>query len=169
MTTAATRKSPLAQGLSLLGCLAVTFAAAGLGSVASMNAPEFYTQLDRPGWAPPPSVFGPVWSVLYLLMGVALWLVWCERAAGRDTRTALLLFGAQLVVNALWSWLFFAWHQGALAFADVLLLVALVAATALAFWRIRPLAGVLLLPYLAWISFAMALTWAVWQRNPGLL
>jgi tryptophan-rich sensory protein len=75
----------------------------------------------------------------------------------------------QLVVNALWSWLFFAWHQGALAFADVLLLLALIALTVAAFWRIRRLAALLLLPYLAWVAFAAALTWAVWQRNPAVL
>jgi benzodiazapine receptor len=74
-----------------------------------------------------------------------------------------------LAVNSLWSWLFFGWKLGAFAFVDVLVLLALVATTATLFWRVRPLAGALLLPYLAWVTFASALTWAVWQRNPGLL
>ena len=78
-------------------------------------------------------------------------------------------FVAQLGVNALWSWLFFAWHKGAFAFVDVLVLLALIAATVTGFWRIRRLAGVLLIPYFAWVAFASALTWAVWQRNPTLL
>ncbi|PTT79856.1 sensory protein, partial [Pelomonas sp. HMWF004] len=82
---------------------------------------------------------------------------------------ALGLYGVQLVANALWSWLFFAWRIGPLAFADVLVLLALVAATAFSFWRISRLAGGLMLPYLAWVSFASVLTWAVWQRNPVIL
>jgi len=75
----------------------------------------------------------------------------------------------QLGANALWSWLFFAWRNGALAFAEVLVLLALIAATIAVFWRVRRLAGVLLLPYLAWVCLATALTWAVWQGNPQLL
>jgi len=160
--------SPLSQTIGLVGWLAVAFAAAAIGAVASIDAGTFYAQLVRPSWAPPASVFGPVWSVLYLLMGIAAWLVWREHGADR-ARAALTLFVAQLCVNALWSWLFFAWHKGAFAFADVLVLLALIAATITAFWRIRRLAGVLMLPYLAWVAFASALTWAVWQGNPKLL
>lgn len=169
MSTLSSRPTTTAsQALGLLAWLAVTFVAAALGAVASADAPAFYAQLDRPAWAPPASVFGPVWSALYLLMGVAAWLVWRERGAG-GARAALGIYLVQLAANALWSWLFFGWHLGALAFVDVLLLWALIAVTIVAFWRIRPLAGALLLPYLAWVSFAAALTWAVWQRNPGLL
>jgi len=157
-----------AQAAGLLAWLGLVFVAAALGAIASSGAPAFYGQLSKPAWAPPASVFGPVWSVLYLLMAVAAWLVW--REPGVPTRRmALGLFVAQLVANALWSWLFFGWHHGALAFAEVLLLLALVVATAAAFWRVRAAAGALLLPYVAWVSFASALTWAVWQANPGLL
>ena len=81
----------------------------------------------------------------------------------------LTLFVAQLAVNALWSWLFFAWHRGAGAFADIVLLWLLIVATVIGFWRVRALAGVLLLPYLAWVSFASALNFAVWQLNPQVL
>jgi tryptophan-rich sensory protein len=80
-----------------------------------------------------------------------------------------LLFVIQLAINALWSWLFFVWHRGALAFADVLLLWLLILATIVAFRRFSSLAAALLLPYLAWVTFASALTFAVWRRNPGLL
>jgi translocator protein len=156
------------QVIGLVAWLAITFVASALGAIASMDAPAFYGQLDKPGWAPPPSVFGPVWSVLYLLMGIAAWLVWRERPSQR-VDGALGLYIVQLVANALWSWFFFGWQQGALAFADVLLMLALVAGTTAAFWRVRPLAGLLLLPYLVWVGFASMLTWAVWQRNPGLL
>lgn len=161
-----TARSPSIQWLGLGACLLVVFAAAALGAVASVNAPMFYAQLAKPAWAPPPGVFGPVWSILYGLMGIAVWLVW--RRAQPD-RQALWLFGVQLAVNALWSWLFFAWHQGALAFADVLLLWGLIGATILAFWRNHRGAGWLLVPYWLWVSFATALTWAVWQGNPALL
>jgi tryptophan-rich sensory protein len=113
-------------------------------------------------------LFGPVWTVLYLLMAIAAWLVWRERSFD-ETRVALSLYMVQLVANALWTWLFFAWRQGAAAFGEVLVLWLLVAATALFFWRIRPIAAALLVPYLAWVTFAAALTFAVWQRNPALL
>lgn len=152
----------------LLAWLALCFIAAAIGGAASIQAGPFYMQLLRPEWAPPPGVFGPVWSVLYALMGIAAWLVW--RVGGfRAARTALLLFLIQLAINALWSWLFFGWHRGALAFADILLLWALIAATVFTFWRVRPLAGALLLPYWLWVSFATALNYAVWQLNPQSL
>lgn len=162
------RNSTRSRLIGLVGWLALTFVAAAAGAIASMDAPVFYAQLDKPGWAPPAWLFGPVWSVLYLLMGVAAWLVWRERPS-QGVDGALGLYLLQLGLNALWSWLFFGWRQGALAMVDVVLLLALVAVTAAAFWRLRPLAGALLLPYLAWVGFASALTWAVWQRNPGLL
>ncbi len=101
-------------------------------------------------------------------MGVAAWLVWRQPKQNWHA-LPVALFAAQLAVNALWSWLFFAWHLGAGAFADVLVLLALIAATIIAFWHVRPLAGILLLPYFAWVSFASALTWSVWQSNPGVL
>jgi tryptophan-rich sensory protein len=161
---------PTKQGqiVGLVAWLIVSFTAAFIGGVASTQAGPFYTQLVRPAWAPPPSVFGPVWTVLYALMGIAAWMVW--RVGGfRAAKPALTLFLVQLAVNALWSWLFFGWHRGALAFADILLLWALIAATLVTFWRIRPLAGALLIPYLLWVSFASALNYSVWQLNPEAL
>ncbi|MEO6687705.1 MAG: TspO/MBR family protein [Dokdonella sp.] len=152
------------QILGLVCWLAVAAAAAAIGAVASIDASAYYAQLHQPAWAPPSSVFGPVWSVLYFLMGLAAWMVW--RVAGfRPARAALALFLAQLAVNALWSWLFFAWHRGAIAFADIGLLWALIVMTLIAFWRIKPLAGALLIPYLLWVSFASALNYTVWQLN----
>lgn len=163
-----TQRSTLSQTVGLIGWLAIVFAVAGVGAVASIEASSFYAQLVRPSWAPPASAFGPVWSLLYLLMGIAAWLVWRERSAIRQI-TALTLFLVQLCANALWSWLFFAWHNGAFAFADVLILTALISATVIVFWRISRLAAVLMLPYLAWVCLASALTWSVWQSNPIVL
>jgi tryptophan-rich sensory protein len=156
------------QFLGLVGWFVVSFAASAVGAVASIQAESFYGQLVQPSWAPPSSVFGPVWSVLYALMAIAAWLVW--RSGGfRANRTALSLFAAQLALNALWSWLFFAWHRGAWAFADIVVLWAFIVATLVFFWRVRPLAGVLLIPYLLWVSFALVLNYSVWQLNPQIL
>jgi benzodiazapine receptor len=158
------------QVLGLLVWLTLAFAAAAAGAIASVNAASFYAELARPSWAPPAWLFGPMWSTLYTLMGVAAWLVWREgRKTGARTGGALALFVVQLAVNALWSWLFFAWREGAWAFAEVLLLWLLILATLVAFWRVKPLAGVLLVPYLAWVTLATALTYAVWSANPGSL
>jgi tryptophan-rich sensory protein len=117
---------------ALAGWLAASFVAAALGAVATRQAPEFYAQLVRPDWAPPGWLFGPVWTVLYALMGIAAWRVWRKAGFG----SALYLFLAQLALNALWSWLFFAWRLGAAAFAEVVVLWALIAATLAAFLRI---------------------------------
>jgi tryptophan-rich sensory protein len=151
--------------LGLLAWLGVTFLAASLGAFASAGAGAFYQALLRPAWAPPASLFAPVWSLLYLLMGLAAWLAWRERGLG----ASLGLFLIQLALNALWTWIFFRWHLGLLAFAEIALLWGLILGTVIVFWRIRPLAGALLLPYWAWVTFAAALTWAVWRRNPHLL
>lgn len=166
MQFANSSRSMRSQVLGFIGWLAVVFAAASIGALASLDAASFYGQLQKPSWAPPASVFGPVWSTLYALMGVAAWLVWRRPDT---TRRALWLFAGQLAANALWSWLFFAWHQGALAFIDVLALLLLIAATIVSFWRLNRLAAVLLVPYILWVGFAAALTWAVWRANPMML
>ncbi len=155
-----------AQALGLVGWLLVTFAAAALGAMASVDAASFYAELIKPSWAPPASVFGPVWSILYILMGIAVWLVWREPQA---TKQALGLFIVQLSVNALWSWLFFVWHLGAWSFVGVLLLLLLIVATHFSFWKISRIAVVLMIPYLLWVGFASILTWTIWQSNPMFL
>jgi benzodiazapine receptor len=156
------------QILGLVGWLVVSFAASAVGAVASIKAKSFYSQLIQPNWAPPSGIFGPVWTVLYTLMGIAAWLVW--RSGGfRPNRQALTLFLLQLAFNALWSWLFFAWYLGALALADIVMLWILIVATIVSFWRVRPFAGGLLIPYLLWVSFASVLNYSLWQLNPQLL
>lgn len=160
--------SKVMQIAGLIGWLAISFIASAIGAVASLQAGSFYIQLVRPDWAPPPSIFGPVWTAMYTLMGIAAWMVW--RADGfRTAKIALTLFLIQLTLNASWSWLFFWWHQGALAFIDILLLWFLIVATLAAFWRIRPVAGVLLIPYLLWVGFASVLNYSIWQLNPEIL
>lgn len=165
------RSVPISRSRDLLGLFAwllVAFAAAAVGGFASASAADFYRDLARPSWSPPGWLFGPVWSVLYVLMGIAAWLVW--RARGFvGAAVGLRLFIVQLAFNGLWTWLFFVWHQGGLAFAEILLLWLLIAATIVFFWRVNKLAGILLIPYLAWVSFAAALTLATWRLNPGVL
>lgn len=156
------------QMLGLLGWLVISFGAAALGSFASGNAGAFYRELVRPEWAPPAWLFAPTWSVLYFLMGIAAWLVWRERGF-RESSAALSLFLTQLVASALWPWFFFVWRFGALAFVEMIILTALIVCTVVAFWRVRAVAGALLIPYLAWVAFASALTYSVWKGNPALL
>lgn len=159
--------------LALLGWVALAATAGAVGGIASRGAGAFYGALAKPTWAPPGWLFGPVWSALYVLMGVAAWLVWRARPATPADRArrqrGLALFVGQLGLNALWTWLFFAWRHGAAAFGEIALLWLAVVVTTWHFGRVRPLAAWCLVPYLGWVSFAAALTWAVWQRNPGQL
>ena len=145
-----------------------TFVAAALSAIASADAGAFYAPLARPSWAPPAWVFAPVWTALYTLMAVSAWRVWRRRGFA-GARSALVLFIAQLIVNGLWSWLFFAWRRGALALADVLVLWCLLVATIVAFHRAELLAALLLYQYLVWTTFAVGLTYTVWRLNPGIL
>ena len=163
-----TDSSWLKQLVGLAGWLVVTFAAAALGALASSGAETFYLNLELPGWAPPPWLFGPVWSLLYLIIAIAAWLVW--RVHGfRYAGFALGLFLVQLAANALWTWLFFSWRLGAVAFIEILILWALIAALIVAFWRLNKAAALLLVPNIAWVSFAVALTYSTWTLNPGIL
>lgn len=162
------RYSAAKQGLGLAGWLLASLAAAAMGGLASVNAAGFYGDLVQPPWAPPAWLFGPVWSVLFLLMGVAAWLVWRDHGF-RGAGAALKLYLVQLLANALWSWLFFAWRQGAFAFAEIVVLWLLIAATIFSFWRLHRLAALLLVPYLAWVSFAAALNFVLWRLNPAVL
>ena len=166
------RKEP-PSWVALLGWIALAAAAGAIGGLASLDARDFYGTLAKPAWAPPGRVFGPVWSALYLLMGIAAWLVWRARPAttaeNATRQRGLVLFVAQLALNALWTWLFFAWRSGAAAFGEILVLWLAIAITMWHFGRVRPLAAWCLVPYLGWVSFATALTWAMWRGNPGPL
>ncbi len=156
------------QALGLLAWLLVTFAAASVGIVTSARAASFYKQLSQPAWAPPAWLFGPMWSVLYILMAVAAWLVWRDHGFG-GAGIALGLFVVQLVANALWSWLFFVLRRGALSTVEIVVLWLLILATILAFWPLHRLAALLLVPYLAWVSVASALTLSLWRANRAVL
>lgn len=162
------QKSFNEQIVGLVGWLLLCFAAASAGAIASMNAAAYYGQLIQPSWAPPAWLFGPVWTVLYTLMAVSAWLVWRQHE-WRSASVALIVFAVQLVANALWTWLFFTLHWGAVALAEIVVLWLLIATTILLFWRLHRTAALLLIPYWLWVSFATALTLALWRLNPTLL
>ena len=156
------------QFSGLAGWLLATFAAGSIGAMASAQAGLFYAQLVQPTWAPPAWLFGPVWSALYALMAVAAWLVWRQHGF-KNASTALTLFVIQLFANALWTWLFFGLHRGALALAEIAVLWLLIVANFVSFWPLQRMAALMLLPYLAWVSFASALTLSLWRLNPAVL
>lgn len=156
------------QPVALLASFAACFAAAAIGAVATANAPGFYEALVRPSWAPPAALFGPVWTVLYTLMAIAAWIAW-RRRVFQAAPTLAAAFALQLILNALWSWLFFRWHNGLLAFIDILVLVATVAFLARRLWQACRPASVLLWPYLLWITFAAALNFNLWRHNDLLV
>jgi benzodiazapine receptor len=145
--------------------IAVTFAAAGLGAFfTSTSVSHWYPTLRKPSWNPPGWIFGPVWTVLYLMMAVAAWLIW--RKQGFDGATgALGLFALQLALNALWSPLFFGLRNPLAGLVDIVPLWAAILATLVCFWKISPLAGALLAPYWLWVCFATALNFMIWRMN----
>jgi benzodiazapine receptor len=149
---------------ALIGWLTLTFSAALTGMLVSSGG--WYAALAKPSWNPPGWVFGPAWTLLYTLMAVAAWLVW-QRGGWARQRRALGLYLLQWVLNALWTPLFFGLHRPGLAFAEILILGLALLATLRAFWKVRPLAGALLVPYMLWVTFAAILNCTIWRLNAG--
>ena len=147
----------------LFGWLLLCFAASAMGALFMPG--EWYAALNKPAWNPPGWIFGPVWTVLYAMMAVAAWLVW-QRGGFAAQRRPLGLFLAQLALNALWTPLFFGLRQPGLAFAEIILLWLAILATLLAFRPVSRAAAWLLVPYLAWVSFAAVLNGTLWRLNP---
>ena len=149
--------------LGLAVCVLICFAAAGIGSIwTSATVGTWYKSLLKPPWQPPNWLFGPVWTVLYLLMGISLWLVW--RKVGLAPGP-IGWFAGQLALNALWSGLFFGLQMPGAAFAEIVVLWLAIAGTIVAFWGVSPVAGALLIPYLGWVTFASALNFTIWRLN----
>ncbi len=156
---------PCRRVLGLAGWVLLCLGVAVVSGVATVEGTrDWYPTIAKPSWTPPSWLFGPVWTVLYVAMGVAAWRVW--RVGGwRPARVALGLFLAQLALNGLWSPIFFAWHRLGLAFADIVLLFVAIAGTVVVFRRHDRVAALLLLPYLAWVGFASCLNFAIWRLN----
>lgn len=158
-------KKEYLQWFALAGFLVLCFGAATVGSMlTSTSVRDWYPQLVKPSWNPPTSVFAPVWTLLYLAMALAAWLVWRKRETG-GAWAALGLFALQLALNVAWSGLFFGLRSPGLGVVDIVLLWFAILATLVAFWRINTVAGVLFLPYLAWVSYAAALNMVIWRMN----
>jgi len=150
--------------IGLAGWLVVTFATAWIGSRYMPGA--WYASLAKPSWNPPNSIFGPVWTVLYVLMAVAAWLVW-RKAGFSGAGAALTLFVVQLALNALWSYLFFGLHRPDMAFFDIVALWVAILAVVVLFWSVDHVAGGLMVPYMVWVTFASYLNYVLWRMNPG--
>jgi tryptophan-rich sensory protein len=144
---------------SLIAFILITAAAAATGSLSQPDA--WFNALAKPAFMPPTWLFAPVWSALYFLMAIAAWRVY--RIDG--LRATIVLWFVQLVANAAWTPLFFGSHRVDLALIDIALLIVLIVATTIAFFRRDRLAGALMIPYLAWVGFATALTFAIWKLN----
>ena len=159
--------SRLRSALALVAFLAIAFAVGALGAISTIqNVDGWYASAQKASWSPPNGVFGPVWTGLYALMAVAAWLVWRERHRV-NVRPALTVYVVQLVLNALWTPVFFGLYPAAgpaswwIALAIIVALDVLVLGTMLRFWRVRRAAAVLLIPYWAWVLFATTLNLAV--------
>ena len=152
--------------IGLAVSLAVPLAAGGVGAVPTFRAiPDWYRTLKKPSWTPPGWVFGPVWNVLYLMMGLAAWPVWKSEREDQRRRVALGVFGVQLGFNTLWSLIFFGLRSPGLALAEIVVLWRLILETVIRFYDVKPVAGALLLPYLLWTTFATGLNAAIWWLN----
>jgi tryptophan-rich sensory protein len=152
--------------LKLLACLAVVLAVGGLGSLATTRAiPTWYKGLAKPSFNPPNWLFGPAWTALYLLMAVAAWLVWKQGIGAAGVKLALAVFLVQLILNALWSILFFGLRSPLAGLIEIYGLWLAILATIVLFFRVSVPAGVLLLPYIAWVTFAALLNAAILRLN----
>jgi benzodiazapine receptor len=151
--------------VSLALCVLVCLGVSALGALATDSDPgSWYEGIEKAPWNPPSWVFGPVWTVLYISIGVALWIIWRSRPSPRRSR-ALTIFAVQLLLNLAWSWLFFGLEQPLLALVDLAFLVgALVVLLRVAWWE-TPIASLIMLPYLLWCSFAVTLNGAVVLLN----
>lgn len=153
--------------IGLVVFIVVCLGAGGLGAIATTPEIEgWYATLDKPRWNPPDFVFGPVWTTLYVMMAFAAWTVWKPEGFKAAT-VPLTLFAVQLALNIAWSWIFFGMHQPGWAFAEIVILWLAILATAMAFSRTSKIACWLMLPYLAWVSFASVLNFTIWRLNAG--
>ena len=145
--------------------LGLCFGAAYLGSAfTTPSIPTWYASLIKPSWTPPSWVFGPVWSLLYVTMALSAWLVW-RRGGLTSAAIPITLFLVQLALNGAWSILFFRLRMPDVAFAEIIVLWGAILATLVTFWWSVPAAGWLMVPYLAWVTFAAVLNYSIWQLN----
>jgi len=158
--------SKLSEYPRLIASILIPLIVGFIGSIVTITEiPTWYSALSKPAWAPPNWLFGPVWTILYILMGIALYLVWREGLNRRDVRFAILIFGAQLVLNLLWSIVFFSYHALLGSFFLIMLLWLVILANIITFSIISKPAGLLLVPYIVWVSIASYLNYSVYILN----
>lgn len=146
--------------------IVVSLSAGIIGSFfTTPSIPTWYPTLVKPEFNPPSWVFGPVWTTLFILMGIAAYLIWREGLNRKDVKIALSIFIVQLILNTLWSIIFFAWQSPGGAFAEVIFLWLAIVATIIAFAKISKPAAWLLAPYILWVSFAAYLNYTIWMLN----
>jgi tryptophan-rich sensory protein len=152
--------------VGLVVAVAIPLAVGAVGGVAtSSSVSTWFPTLAKPPWNPPNWLFGPVWTLLYVLMGVAVWLVWRKGFDAPGVRSALILFGVQLLFNLGWSVVFFGLRRVGWGLIEIVVTWVLILATLIAFYRLRPAAGWLLAPYQLWVTFATALNASIWWLN----
>ncbi|TVQ33874.1 MAG: tryptophan-rich sensory protein [Phycisphaeraceae bacterium] len=159
--------SALKQTIILGLFVGVCLLAGGIGSLATASSVgTWYAGIEKPVWTPPGWVFGPVWTLLYIMMGTAAWLVWREGPLrGRAVTGALVAFAAQLTLNIAWSFIFFGARAPGWAFVEILILLSAIVVTTALFWRISTAAAALMAPYLVWSIFAAFLNFTIWRMN----
>lgn len=151
--------------LSLLIFIVICLGSAALGGfLTSFSVKTWYKTIKKPSWNPPDKVFAPVWTVLFLMMAVAGWMVW-ERLPRNGDQWPLILFGIQLILNIGWSAMFFGLRRPDLALLEIILLWIFIVLTTISFWSVYYVAGILFLPYLFWVSFAVYLNFSIWRLN----
>jgi benzodiazapine receptor len=152
--------------LALVICILICQCAGFIGSFFTRpSIPTWYATLDKPPFTPPNGVFSPVWITLFLLMGISLFLIWRRGLAEKTVRVAIVFFGSQLIFNILWSVLFFGLKSPLAGFIDITVLWVAIAFTIFYFLKVSKTAGVLLLPYFVWVSFASVLNFFIWRLN----
>lgn len=144
----------------VLLCAGLGFAS-GFSTANEING--WYSQIQKPSWNPPNWIFGPVWTSLYILMGIAAGIVWNSK--DDEKVRALLLFILQFMFNLAWSYIFFARHEIGMAFAEIIIMLLLIILTTISFFRVKKIAGYLMVPYILWVSFATCLNGAIWMLN----
>ncbi|MBY0450112.1 MAG: tryptophan-rich sensory protein [Cyanobacteria bacterium] len=159
-------KKPVLYWLGLVLFISLSFLVGLSGKFATQPALTYwYPSLMKPDWTPPGWLFGPAWTVLYILMSVSAWLIWRKDGFTEADKPAWTLYFSQLLLNGAWSFIFFGAHQIALALLDISLLWLCLIATGVAFWQRNLLSGILLLPYIGWVFFAALVNGAIWFLN----
>jgi len=147
-----------------ISAVGICFVAAGVGSIATFSQiPTWYTTIVKPTWNPPNWLFGPVWTLLYLLMAISLFLLWTNK--NKFKTSAVNIFYIQLVLNVAWSWIFFGWHRLDIALIEIVVLWVAIIKTIIYSYKVNKTAGLVLIPYVIWVSFAGFLNYTIWMLN----